>query len=93
MTATYLTVILFFILMMAGVPISVSLLLGLVTSLVVFDVYPLMSVVTLFYNSLDSYLLVAIPLFMLAGIAMSHGGMAKRIFDFSESLLSYLHYP
>jgi len=90
MTATYLTVILFFILMMAGVPISVSLMLGLVTSLVVFDVYPLMSVVTLFYNSLDSYLLVAIPLFMLAGIAMSHGGMAKRIFDFSESLLSYL---
>ena len=90
MTATYLTVILFFILMMAGVPISVSLMLGLVTSLVVFDVYPLMSVVTLFYNSLDSYLLVAIPLFMLAGIAMSHGGMAKRIFDFSEALLSYL---
>jgi tripartite ATP-independent transporter DctM subunit len=90
MTATYLTVILFFILMMAGVPISVSLMLGLVTSLVVFDVYPLMSVVTLFYNSLDSYLLVAIPLFMLAGIAMSHGGVAKRIFDFSESLLSYL---
>ncbi|MEE9463222.1 MAG: TRAP transporter large permease [Bacteroidales bacterium] len=90
MTATYLTVILFFILMMAGVPISVSLMLGLVTSLVVFDVYPLMSVVTLFYNSLDSYLLVAIPLYMLEGIAMSHGGMAKRIFDFSESLLSYL---
>ncbi len=90
MTATYLTVILFFILMMAGVPISVSLMLGLVTSLLVFDVYPLMSVVTLFYNSLDSYLLVAIPLFMLAGIAMSHGGVAKRIFDFSEALLSYL---
>jgi len=90
MTATYLTVILFFLLMMAGVPISVSLLLGLVTSLLVFDVYPLISVVTLFYNSLDSYLLVAIPLFMLAGIAMSHGGVAKRIFDFSESLLSFL---
>lgn len=90
MTATLLTVLLFFIFMILGVPISVSLMLGLVTSLLVFDMYPLISVVTLFYNSLDSYLLVAIPLFMLAGISMSYGGVARRIFDFSESLLSYL---
>jgi tripartite ATP-independent transporter DctM subunit len=90
MTATLLTVILFFILMFIGVPVSVSLMFGLLISLVVFDMYPLISVVTLFYNSLDSYLLVAIPLFMLAGISMSYGGIAKRIFDFSESLLSYL---
>ncbi|MFC2124036.1 TRAP transporter large permease [Bacteroidota bacterium] len=90
MTATYLTVILFFIFLALGAPVSVSLILGLITSLLVFDVYPMMSVVTLFYNSLDSYLLVAIPLFMLAGIAMSFGGIARRIFDFSESVLSYL---
>ncbi len=90
MTATLLTVILFFVFMIIGVPISVSLMLGLITSLLVFDMYPLISVVTLFYNSLDSYLLVAIPLFMLAGISMSYGGVARRIFDFSESILSYL---
>lgn len=90
MTATYLTVILFFLLMFLGVPVSISLILGLMISVIAFDVYPLMSMVTLFYNSLDSYLLVAIPLFMLAGIAMSHGGVSRRIFDFSESLLSFL---
>lgn len=90
MSATLLTVILFFVFMILGVPISVSLMLGLITSLLVFDMYPLISVITLFYNSLDSYLLVAIPLFMLAGISMSYGGVARRIFDFSESLLSYL---
>lgn len=90
MTATYLTIILFFAFMFMEVPVSVSLILGLVISVIVFDVYPLLSVVTLFYNSLDSYLLVAIPLFMLAGIAMSYGGVAKRIFDFSEAILSFL---
>jgi len=90
MTATLLTVILFFVFMIIGVPVSVSLIFGLVISLVVFDMYPLISVMTLFYSSLDSYLLVAIPLFMLAGISMSYGGIAKRIFDFSESLLSFL---
>ena len=90
MTATYLTIILFFIFMVIGVPISVSLILGLILSVLVYGSYPLMSVVTLFYSSLDSYLLVAIPLFMLAGIAMSYGGVSKRIFDFSEAVLGFL---
>jgi tripartite ATP-independent transporter DctM subunit len=52
--------------------------------------YAMISIATLFYSALDSYLLVAIPLFMLAGIAMSFGGVAKRIFDFSESILGFL---
>jgi len=90
MTATYLTVMLFFIFMVLGVPVSISMIFGLCIAVSVFDVYPLISIATLFYNALDSYLLVAIPLFMLAGIAMSQGGIAKRIFDFSESLLSFL---
>jgi tripartite ATP-independent transporter DctM subunit len=90
MTATYLTVILFFLLVICGVPISVSLILGIIVSLFVYDVYPLVSVATLFYNSLDSYLLVAIPLFMFAGITMSHGGLARRIFDFAESLVGFM---
>lgn len=90
MTATYLTVILFFLLVMVGVPISASLILGIVVSLFVFDVYPFMSVATLFYNSLDSYILVAIPLFMFAGITMSYGGLARRVFDFAEALIGFL---
>jgi len=90
MKATYLAILLFFIFVALDTPISVSLILGIVVSLFIFDVYPLMSVATLFYSSLDSYLLVAIPLFMLAGAAMSHGGIAHRIFNFSESLLGFL---
>lgn len=84
------TVILFFLFMMMGVPVSVSMILGLILSVLVFDMYALISIATLFYSSLDSYLLVAIPLFMLAGIAMSFGGVARRIFDFSESVLGFL---
>jgi len=90
MTATYLTVILFVVFIILGVPVSVGLILGLVLSVMAFDTYSLISVATLFYSSLDSYLLVAIPLFMLAGISMSYGGVARRIFDFSEAVLSFL---
>lgn len=90
MSATLLTALLFFIFAAIGVPISVSLMLGLVFSVLVFDAYPLVSIATLFYSSLDSYLLVAIPLFMLAGISMSYGGISRRIFDFSESFVGFL---
>ncbi len=90
MSATLLTVILFFVFMFMGVPVSVSMMLGLILSVLVFDMYAMISIATLFYSSLDSYLLVAIPLFMLAGIAMSFGGVARRIFDFSESILGFL---
>jgi tripartite ATP-independent transporter DctM subunit len=90
MTATYLTVILFFLLVICGVPISVSLILGIIVSLIAFDVYSLISIATLFYSALDSYILVAIPLFMFAGITMSHGGLARRIFDFAESLVGFM---
>ena len=90
MTGTYLTVIFFFLFMLIGVPVSASLILGLIISVMVFDTYVLTSIATLFFGALDSYLLVAIPLFMLAGVAMSYGGVARRIFDFSEAVLSPL---
>jgi len=76
--------------MFMGVPVSVSMIFGLIISVLVFDMYAAISLATLFYSALDSYLLVAIPLFMLAGIAMSFGGVARRIFDFSESILGFL---
>jgi len=90
MKATYLAIILFFVLTAVGIPISVSMMLGVIIAVVLFGVYPPITLATLFYSSLDSYLLVAIPLFMLAGIVISYGGIARRIFDFSESLLGFL---
>ena len=90
MKATYLAILLFALFVALDTPVSVSLILGIVISIAVFDLYPLMTVATLFYSALDSYLLVAIPLFMLAGAAMSHGGIAHRIFNFSESVLGFL---
>jgi len=90
MNATYLTVILFAFFIFIGVPISASMFLGMMVSVFAFDTYPLATMATLFYRSLDNYILVAIPLFMLAGFAMTYGGMSRKIFDFSESLVGFL---
>lgn len=90
MNTTYLTVILFALFIVLGVPISASMFLGMMISVFAFGTYPLESMATLFYRSLDNYILVAIPLFMLAGFAMTYGGMSRRIFSFSEALVGFL---
>ena len=42
------------------------------------------------YDALDSYILIAIPFFMFAGNIMARGGMARRIFDFSNAMFGWM---
>jgi len=42
------------------------------------------------FGGMDSWMLMAIPLFMLAGQLMTTGGMSKRIIDFSSELFCFL---
>lgn len=42
------------------------------------------------FDAIDSYILIAIPFFILAGNIMARGGMAKRIFDFSNALVGWM---
>ncbi|WP_134700817.1 TRAP transporter large permease [Ammoniphilus sp. YIM 78166] len=41
------------------------------------------------YSSLESYGLLAIPLFMLAGELMNSGGITKRLIDFSKTIVGH----
>ncbi len=41
-------------------------------------------------TGLDSFSLLAIPFFILAGHIMNHGGIAKRLIDFAKSLVGSL---
>jgi len=40
--------------------------------------------------SMDSFPLLAIPLFMIAGAVMEYGGVSKRIVEFSETLVGHI---
>lgn len=44
-------------------------------------------VVRTIVTALDSFPLLAVPLFMLAGDLMTQGGLAKRLFSFADALL------
>jgi tripartite ATP-independent transporter DctM subunit len=42
------------------------------------------------FSAMNSFLLVAVPLFLLVGQLMDRGGVADRIFDFAHALVGWL---
>lgn len=81
-----------FLLLAMGVPIAWAL--GMASLLVLLiNLDFLTSVTTLgqqFLIGLDSFPLLAIPFFILAGQIMNQGGIAKRLINFSKSLVGAL---
>lgn len=80
----------FVILLIIGAPIALCL--GAGALAVIFatgDVSPIVLGQRMF-GSLDSFTIMAIPLFMLSGNLMSAGGISKRLTDFCDAVLGWL---
>lgn len=79
-------------LLILGVPIAYSIgLATLATMLVSMGTLPAVTTqAQRIATGLDSFALLAIPFFILAGQIMNRGGMARRLIDFARSLLGML---
>jgi C4-dicarboxylate transporter DctM subunit len=73
-----------------GVPLAISLGLSGVVSLLMFTSTPLNLLSESMFSSMNSFLLVAVPLFLLVGQLMDRGGVADRIFDFAQAAVGWL---
>lgn len=85
--------IVFTILLFYGVPVSFCI--GIATLLALFNVMPDVTTALVISaqrmtSSLDSFTLVAIPLFILAGGMMNTGGIALRLIDFAKVVVGWL---
>lgn len=72
-------------LLVVGVPFWVSLGLGTVVLLTSTDALPLTLVGEALFEGVDSFALIAIPLFVLTGDIMVRSGLAYRLLDFAEA--------
>ncbi|RSL33563.1 TRAP transporter large permease [Salibacterium salarium] len=70
-----------------GLPIAFSL--GLASTITVWqgDLTQMVVVIQQIFNSINSFPLMAIPFFILAGHLMQHGGISQRLVDFSNTLV------
>jgi C4-dicarboxylate transporter, DctM subunit len=78
-----------FVLFGLGVPVAIVL--GLATTIaLVTGGLPLEVIPTRLLGSVDSFILLAIPFFMLAGQLMVEGGFAQRLIRFAELLVGWM---
>ncbi|NTJ41039.1 TRAP transporter large permease [Agrobacterium larrymoorei] len=80
----------FFGLSMLGIPLAVALALASVATLWLFTSMPMDLLSHTMFSSMNSFLLVAVPLFILVGTVMERGRVAERIFDFAEAMVGWL---
>jgi hypothetical protein len=78
MNATIIFLILL-VLMLTGMPISISLGLTVLSFLFMFTQVPLESVALKLFTGIEKFEIMAIPFFILAGNFLTHGGVAKRM--------------
>lgn len=85
-------VVSFFLLLALGVPVAYGIgVAGVLTMLVHIDSLPALTTYALrMASGLDSFSLLAIPFFVLAGNIMNSGGIALRLIDFAKVLVGRL---
>ena len=88
MSAAIIFVILL-VLMLTGMPISISLGLTVLTFLFTMTQVPIESVALKLFTGIEKFEIMAIPFFILAGNFLTHGGVARRMINFATSMVGH----
>ncbi|MFW6353870.1 MAG: TRAP transporter large permease [Verrucomicrobiota bacterium] len=85
-------VVVFFGLLLINVPIAVCLAVATMATIFSLGEVPTSYVVAQrISNGINSFPLLAIPFFILAGVLMGEGGMARRLMDFAGAVMGRFH--
>ena len=77
-------------LIIVGMPVAFALGVGALGALLVEPSLPLTLVPQRMFTALDSWPIMAVPLFMLAGGLMDKGGMSRRIVEFASACFCFV---
>ena len=86
---TVIIFVLLVLLMLTGMPISISLGLTVLTFLFTLTQVPIESVALKLFTGIEKFEVMAIPFFILAGNFLTHGGVAKRMINFCTSMIGH----
>lgn len=88
MTAPMLLI--FFTLLFLGVPMAYAMGLSAVLAVIVASDLPLILLPQRFFSALDSFSLLAVPLYIFAGNLMNSAGITKSIVEFARVLIGHM---
>ena len=91
MSMSLVLILLFLGLMFLGVPIAVSLGAASVIVMATMTELPPSMAAQSMFTAMNSFIMVAVPLFILCGSLMDEGGIADRIYDLAEALVGWIY--
>jgi len=80
----------FAVLVLINVPIAFALGMAIVIAILTTDVMAMQVLAQRMFTAVDSFPLMAVPFFMIAGSIMEKGGISKRLIRFANSLIGSL---
>jgi C4-dicarboxylate transporter DctM subunit len=79
------------VLLLTGMPVSIALGLTVLAYLFAMTDVPLDSVALKLFTGIENFEIMAIPFFILAGTFLTHGGVARRMIAFANSIVGHMH--
>ncbi|MCL1829225.1 MAG: TRAP transporter large permease [Oscillospiraceae bacterium] len=86
MSGAWLVFVIFFVCLFINIPIAFSLGIAVVGTILVTSAAPMTLITQALVTSVDSFTLLAIPFFVLAGDIMATGGISQKLVNFGKSL-------
>lgn len=83
-------IVLMLIHLVIGLPLFIVLAMGSLSLIILTGAYSLSSLSTTLFDSLDSWALLAMPLFILAGEIISRGRIARDLVNLGEALVGWI---
>lgn len=91
MSVSLALLLIFIVFVFLGIPIAVSLGAASVICVVLLSDLPLSMAAQSMFTSMNSFIMVAVPLFILCGSLMDEGGVADRIYNLAEALVGWIY--
>ena len=83
-------ILVFMVLLVLGVPVAFAIGAAGLAGLLWSGEFPLIIIMQQLYQSVDSFVLLAIPLFIFAGMLMETGGIAIRLVRLAQALVGWI---
>jgi C4-dicarboxylate transporter DctM subunit len=87
---SFLAIVAALVVLALGLPVSLAM--GTIALLYLFATgeFSLVTIPQKLFTGMDSFLLLAIPFFILAGALMNYGGITRRLVDFATTLVGHI---
>jgi len=80
----------FLVLLIMGMPVAFALGISSMLSVIITEVVPVNYLTQTMFGAVDSYSLLAVPLFVLSGVIMEYGGLSKRLIDAAKAFVGHI---